>query len=748
MTQNESTLTVSDPVLSVLNKKSVENLLSILQTGIYTSNNLLVLDQQLSNLINFLTPFSKLKEIGKFEKIVWLNNEQPWSDILGSFNGLIIMCRESTDNLNLVSKLINTLPKSIKVYLVVENLSKAFTYELNQELNGDLSFNSTIELNLESQKFVKLTSTVKLYNWSINPIVLDPEDGSTGGSVLSLEQPYGGLESYYTQPLEQISHLSKAFINLLQLSPHFTMGHKMLKLKNIYAKGDHSCLLAKIIQDEKIPDYLNEQMSPLESQFYLEKTKGNTDLVILERNLDSSALAFNQLNYQGLIDDLFKIDLNNVSIPKEETGRDGMLLEKLTLQDELYHDLKHLNFASIGHKLNQLAKYIQNEFSKRDSLLHNDQTENSDLTEIKKLVNNLGSLTNKQELIKKHTFISESILNSIKFGSTSTNPQLKSTYSQLNEHEEFLAFQNDLFDLEYKAQILKVREFIVKNFDSNLVLMGVLLVSIVNDGIRERDYEIILTEVTQNYGLLIKFTLDNLIRYHILRILHTGGGATSELFGAALASLSLTGHSNEDSSTTNQSTSFQGYENLNSLGISGGGVTGLKGNFTLIDKFFNLHPQEEQVNESTEDGLLIQEYSHPTFALPSSTVPLLTRIVESLYLRDFLTYKPVNNLSRRPNWDNLNLDTFFAGKSLDINICDTSDDKRQQQRGVEGPLSRQEYQYVVIIIVGGITRSEISCLKYLEQRINAKNHGEKKKKFIILTSGVVNNQKLLDFCSR
>lgn len=48
-------------------------------------------------------------------------------------------------------------------------------------------------------------------------------------------------------------------------------------------------------------------------------------------------------------------------------------------------------------------------------------------------------------------------------------------------------------------------------------------------------------------------------------------------------------------------------------------------------------------------------------------------------------------------------------------------------------------------MIGGITRSEISCLKYLEQRIN-QDKSKSKKKFLILTSGIVNGEKLINSC--
>jgi len=514
---------------------------------------------------------------------------------------------------------------------------------------------------------------------------------------LSIESPYGGLDSYFNQPLSQLYGLSTSFISLLENS-FKASNMSFMKVKNIYGKGDHANLLINIINNERIPEYLSLKLSSLEQEFYLTKAKGNTDLVVVERNLDFVSVILNQVNYQGLIDDLFGIDIDNIKVGET----------KYRLNDELYNELKHLNFASIGIKLNELAKFIQNEFSAKDNL--------QSLNEMKKLVSNLGNLTSKQDLIKKHTFLSESILNYIRNGEIENEPTKSNR--KFNEYEKFLNFENELFDIDYKTQMNYLRGFLSENFNYKIVLSTIVLISIINDGIKEKDFNIVYTEILDNFGMEIIFVMDNLVDNKIVKI-----NDNNDLLSGALTYL------------TNQDKNENKDENKENtkIGISGG-IDTYKSNYTLINKFWNLHPIVEESAE-TKSGLLIDEYPNPSFTLPSNTVPLLSRLIESLYLRDFLQYKPVNNTSKRPNWDKLGLDTMFHGKTTDINIDDTLDDRNNNSS------TDQKEEFVVIVCIGGITRGEISCLRYLEQRLQKIGIA---KRFIILTSGIVNSNKLLD----
>ena len=72
---------------------------------------------------------------------------------------------------------------------------------------------------------------------------------------------------------------------------------------------------------------------------------------------------------------------------------------------------------------------------------------------------------------------------------------------------------------------------------------------------------------------------------------------------------------------------------------------------------------------------------------------------------------------------------MFAGKTIDLNLDNINDDRSK---------------YLIIAIIGGVTRSELTCFKYLQERF--KKQG-KSKEIIIVSNGIVNNSKLMQFMS-
>ncbi|RLV95900.1 Vacuolar protein sorting-associated protein 33 [Spathaspora sp. JA1] len=568
--------------LEQFNETTLQNLLTQL-SKIYSSNNLLILDPILSPYLNNLTQFSKLKQAGKFQNIVWLNQAilSIESNVFSKYSSLIVIIPGtfSSENLSLLGKFVSTI-HGLKVNIIVQDLSKSLLYQINSLFDGIVSFNNILENSFD--KPITVTTGIKVYNWVTCPIY-------TGDEILICDiTEFSGLDQYFTNPLVQVNQLTKSLIELMF---HNKSVGKFLKLKNVYGKGNHSDLLIKQLLDVKIPEYLSENLTKLETEFYDSKFHSNANLIVLERNIDFIPVLFNQLNYHGIIDDLFDIKFDTI----EDQEKSQTLA-----QDELYSDLKHLNFSNIGARLNKLAKFIQQQYKSTSP--------DDNLQDMKQLVSKLGSLTLQQDLIKKHTIIGENILNKMN-----------------NEYQEFLEFQNDLFEMDYKLQLSKLKYFFNCNFPVNFLWSSILLIGIINDGISSKDLPWIGQELQDNYGLSAVLSLEELIKYKLLRI----------------------------------------------------------------------------IQESSSDFL--------------------------------------SNLGlKRPNWDNLGLSTMFSGKTLDINLDDHSDDKTASQTGniIPNP------EYIIIVLIGGITRSEITCFKYLQEKL------DKNKQIIVLTNGIVNNTKLFKFINK
>lgn len=674
-----------------LNASTLENLYANL-AKVSTSDNLLVLARPLSKLLNYLTPFLNLKTRGKFDKTIWLGTLLDTGiDIVESYATIIFIIEES-DLLTFTQVWTQLKKLKTKVCLIVKDLSRSFYFELSTGVFGvskDTLLTKISESDIRNSVH-RLSPSCRLMNWQTYPICVQD-------FVYTLDMAQGGLQLYFFNPIEQISKLSDAVVDIMNQT---TSSNDMFKLKNAFAKGDHSSLLLNVLQEEKIPQYVGSRLAPNEQDFYLHKLRGNVDLVVLERNLDYFPLFLSQLNYMGLLDDLFCID----------DEYNDILTNKEKVDDELYGNLKHLNFASIGVKLNQLARYIQLEYESSDRL--------KDLHEIKQLVSNLGSLTTKQELVKKHTGLSEAILEQIR--------ENRAGEEKYNLKEQWLALQNELFDLEYKPQVARLRHLVNQFTTFPVVASLTVLVSLINDGIKQKDLDALKSDIHQHFGLEQLLLFLKLVECKLIKL----NVRSNDFFGTFTF-----GKTEIETTTTSTATTTGGakdtaddrnYDDISLLGVTGA-QDAYKSTYTLINKFWNLHPVEDDGDNAVETVL---DYTQPSFALSSGTVPLMARIVESLYLREFLKYRPVTSILKRPNWDNLNLDTMFRGHTIDRNVCDELDVR------ASAVVAESRLQYVVIVVLGGITRLEISVFRHLQAKLS--------QRLLVVTSGIVNNRKLFD----
>lgn len=681
------------------NKKTTENLFNVLRK-INTSDNLFVLTQKLSQCLNYLTSVLELKAKGKFDRIVWLETLASSEDVLqylAGYGGLIVVLEDTNECLSLFRQIWPHLSRQkVKVSLIVKDLGRAFYYEISKILGSppDDLFKNATNVNLE-QSAIRINSYVRLLNWHTFPLCIED-------FVLSLNMEAGGLQLYFENPIPQLSLLSDALVQIVDS----TKASDTMKFKNLFAKGDHSAALSNILMNDKLTEYLASGFSPNERDFYTTKLRGNTDLVVLERNLDYFPLLLDHMNYLGLLDDLFGTldELNNVL----KTGD--------KLNDELFDNIKDLNFASIGMKLNKLARYIQLELGNKDNI--------TELQEIKQLVKNLGNLTAKQELVRKHTALSEAILEKIK-------NNREGDYKH-DIREWWLEIQNEIFNLDYKRQIAKFHELLNQGCTSSVALSCAALVSLINDGIKPKDFTTIEEQIHSYFGLQTVLAFRKMRDLKLLKAVNKStdffSGFTfgkSEIETTTTTTLSDSGGKDDKTGSTDKT-----YEDVNSLGITGGQDV-YKSTYTLISKFWNLHPLEEEGDEPIIET--ISDYPNPSFVFPSATVPLTARLIESLYFRDFLKYKPVNNVHRRPNWEKLNLDAMFRGQTIDDNICDELDNRKIEASKNSKP------EYVIAVFIGGITRGEVTVLRYLQTKLARQN-----KTLFVLTSGIVSNHKLME----
>lgn len=682
-----------------LNAVSAKNLLGLLKS-VSSSNNLFVPSRELSPLLNYLTPFLALKAAGNFDKILWLDTlaeSQDLSAIVGSYN-LIILIRSHEVDLQLLITLWNKIRHKSQITLIVKDLNRSFHYEISKRLLKENVLLEKIALIDQDLTVFDTSSHILLMKWKTYPTCIQD-------FVFSIDIEDGGLLLYFRNPLEQISQLSEAVVDILRYS---TTQDNILKLKNAFAKGDHSSLLLKNLLDGKIPEMLARALNSGEQEFYLDALRGNTDLVVLERNLDYFPLLLSPTNCLGFLDDIIGT--------KDEYSNE--LNNGVKLQDETYNMLKDINVSSIESLLRDAARALRQE---REILEHkNNKT--TQTSELKAYLNDVSALDARNKEFEKYIDLVE-----LAFGKFESN---KSGDEKYDIVKEWLAIQNTLFDNDYKTRLASVFQLINEYSSFKRVVTLVVLVSLSSDGIFQSDYDRIELEIIVNYGLEAALTLKNMAEYKLIRVNENSSFLASFQFGRTETVTTSTEAAAPAPGAVNEE---RKYDDLSLLGLTGGqDVYKSMYTYTLISKMWNLHPPDDNqvIAKSIED------YALPNFTLASNTVPLTNRIVESLYFREFLTYSPVNNIYRRPNWKKLNLDTMIKGQTIDENLCDDLDDRKTLQTTGLKP------EYVIVVLVGGISRSEISVFQHLQRRLRSKN-----KTLLVVTSGLVNNRKLLECMS-
>lgn len=702
--------------MDLLNQTTLNNLFRALDT-VYTSRNLLIVAKNISSLLNYLTPFSAVKKRGNFEQLLLLDELPSQADFdasVANYESIIVLVSELQE-LEPLKQLWRLLSPNMKVALIVQDLSRSFYYTLSRDLFNvhDGLLQKSSEVNLEST--IRISPNVRLINWRTNPVLVEDfiilSTSRYSRDALGVS-PCSGLAQYLHNPLHCVSAALDA---VMKVVASIENRKDLIKLKNVYAKGDHASLFVNLLLNDKFPEYLAEGFSSAERDFFLESLSANADLVVLERNLDYFPLVLSSTTYSGLLSDLslFKSDGSSTSEFYNST---------VFANDEIFQNAKDLNFLSIGANLNKLARVLKYEVEARDNL--------TDLNEIRELVSKLGNLKLTQDLVRKHTALSEKVLDNIKH-------DLLLPYSH-DFREKWLEAQNQIFDQDYKTQMRILMAFMNGNYPYEVVLNFATLISLINNGIRAKDIETIETQISLNYGLHASLSLAGLLLCRIIKVNNRENDFFGNFsFGKPFSEREVTtGPATPAPSVgiANNDVDVFRYEDPKLLGITGG-QEAYKSTYTLISKFWNLHPVEE--NEASEGDLhveTIKGYSNPSFTLPAGTVPLLSRMVESLYFRGFLKYKPTNNIYKRPNWGGLNMDSMFKGHTVDLNIDDKLDDRK-----VKPHSDSLRQQYLIVVILGGITRSEIGAFKYLQQKLD--------QKLYIVTSDIINNRDLYEALS-
>ncbi|XP_072934409.1 vacuolar protein sorting-associated protein 33A-like [Epargyreus clarus] len=227
-------------------------------------------------------------------------------------------------------------------------------------------------------------------------------------------------------------------------------------------------------------------------------------LLILDRAIDFTSVMATQLNYEGLIDEIYGIKSSTATFPGEKfvsaddatpevTAREKKRI-MLNSGEELYTELRDCSFTGVGTALSKKARVIKMQLNER----HNDKT----VQEIKQFVSRLPQLLANKQSLATHTAIAECIKEVTDTFEFQDTINCEDDFLNCLDHEKVCTYIEDLISM--KAPLIKV-------------LRLICLQCATGSGLKPKVLEYYKREIVQVYGLKHWLTLCNLEKCGLLK---------------------------------------------------------------------------------------------------------------------------------------------------------------------------------------------------------------------------------------
>ncbi len=314
---------------------------------------------------------------------------------------------------------------------------------------------------------------VKILNWNLNLIPLDEH-------VLSLEYP----DTARTLLLEgNYSVLHSVATSLRNLELQFGT------IPKIHGKGKFSQMVYDLFVRMK-DAYANElQIKPNEL--------GNgmiSEVVLFDRTCDWITPMCSQLTYEGMLDDVFKIQCGFVELNKDASGESKVKV-LLNEKDPVFSLIRSMHFSGVSEVLIKVSKELQ-------SLYKRGRDDSKSIQEMKEFVKKLPQIKEKHESLSTHLRASEQIIHE-KRGSD--------FQKQLTTEWTLLEGSNKQGAYDY------IEESIEGQSNIYVSLQLLCLASTTADGIKSKYFHSFKHSLMHSYGHKHLVTLHNLAKAGLLK---------------------------------------------------------------------------------------------------------------------------------------------------------------------------------------------------------------------------------------
>ncbi|EDO15600.1 hypothetical protein Kpol_483p19 [Vanderwaltozyma polyspora DSM 70294] len=661
-----------ESLYKVLNSLNYNEIVLVVQQNIFTS-------------LNSLFTFTELTENTSVTKIVTIGDqlETDIKDILSSspnMNPVFLI------DVRLELSLPTQLYEFFKLYHLPD-IKVIFTSWDTQRTNDLL--NLQVDKQLRVSHFIHSqiesatpNSEITLLPWNVVPMPYIDAD------VLNcnLLYNYNGMNMYYPKMVSMESATRNILIDNMANSLQSLLKNTNTVITQSVAIGEESKKLVHLLKRRIEGRRSSDEKFEVETMYNENKNAIKTDLIVVERSIDPLTPLLTQLTYAGILDDLYDLGA-------DEKLKDKDIALKFRV-DDIWEKLKFLNFGALGPRLNQMAKDLQNKYDSR----HNADS----IGEIKQFVDSLGSLQERQRLLKLHTTLSSDVLHEVE-----NNDSLQ--FNKILDLEQNLLLDN----IDYSTSLDIILGLIYEEeIDSDKLIRVICIFSLCRNGIKDKDYDTIKKELIESFGIEICFQLE--------RLAYAGLFINKSMF-----------------------VSFQkekkSFNQINDITLV------WNKEYKYISKWLDTLPEED--SDNSENHNVPTNPKEATFAY-CGVIPLLYRLIQSLYDRSimskhFAAQQPFI-ISAQPDLSMTEdlYEQIFGNAKIAESIIWNMDTKITAIKSpVLQKMNFHNNDKVLITFLGGITLSEIAVLKFLQEKLKAKNVN---KRFIIISDGIINGTRIIN----
>ncbi|SCU97567.1 LAFA_0G12068g1_1 [Lachancea sp. 'fantastica'] len=613
------------------------------------SPQILVLEATLVSFVNKLCTYSTLREATPIAKVVTADKDcfEVLESLLKETQYQLVFVVDIRSDLRVpteLGKLIKAWESNVPHVVYV-------TWQTNPS-----NFPSKLPHFLKCQ----LAENVRLHPWFVLPL------HELDDNLLNTRVLYNSAgQNLYLPPSESMQKSSRSIlIQNLSSCVQAILKDSGLAITHTASFGQNAHNLVDHLRRE-IESRKDEDDVFVDDTLYGNRHSGlQCNLIVLERDIDPLTPLCSQLTYAGILDDLY--EMNDKNLIHEPPLTDVEVVTLDNDKDEVWNELKFKNFGALGPRLNELARELQAGYDARH------QAES--VSEIKQFVDNLGGLQERQKLLKLHTGLSSTVLKEV---ADKEEGEDESLFNRVLEIEQDSIAGN----LGQRSNCEKILELLYEGVPTYTGALRLCCIfSLARNGIRDREYNLLRTEIIDRWGVEAMFDLQRLAR---------AGWFLSK-------------------------STFSKYSPWT--------------DFDTFAAYLELIPQSDRDGDPGEP-------MDSSFAY-CGTVPIMTRAIQLLFDRSvvsktFSAQQPFI-ISRTPSWRGLE-DLFAQHYGPGIVREQVWDESANPRTKVIGKTPKNSADPVLVVMLGGITIGEMATLQFLARQLRQKGVN---KRFIVVTDGI------------